>query len=126
MRRSCRVSFPQLGGSGLPALLSCVLLSFVIGLRAQAGPPFQTDDPTPVDHGHYEAYIFGGVDGTTAELDTISPGFEFNWGAILFAYGHSVAGQTENYAYLGLYKTWGKDKDKPETTTDRMRSAQQH
>jgi hypothetical protein len=29
---------------------------------------------------------------------------------LLFAYGHSVAGQTENYAYLGLYKTWGKDK----------------
>lgn len=29
---------------------------------------------------------------------------------LLFAYGHSVAGQTENYAYLGLYKTWGKDR----------------
>jgi hypothetical protein len=24
---------------------------------------------------------------------------------LLFAYGHSVAGQTENYGYLGLYKT---------------------
>jgi hypothetical protein len=29
---------------------------------------------------------------------------------LLFAYGHSVAGQTENYAYLGMYWTWGKDK----------------
>jgi hypothetical protein len=29
---------------------------------------------------------------------------------LLFCYGHSVAGQTENYAYLGLYWTWGKDK----------------
>jgi hypothetical protein len=29
---------------------------------------------------------------------------------LLFAYGHSVAGQTENYGYLGLYKTWGKDR----------------
>jgi hypothetical protein len=28
---------------------------------------------------------------------------------LLFAYGHSIAGQTENYAYLGLYWTWGKD-----------------
>jgi hypothetical protein len=28
----------------------------------------------------------------------------------LFCYGHSVAGQTENYAYVGLYWTWGKDK----------------
>jgi hypothetical protein len=26
---------------------------------------------------------------------------------LLFAYGHNVAGQTENYAYLGLYWTWG-------------------
>ena len=30
---------------------------------------------------------------------------------LLFAYGHSVAGQTENYGYLGLYETWG-NKDK--------------
>ncbi|MEO7141912.1 MAG: hypothetical protein ABI165_00240 [Bryobacteraceae bacterium] len=27
---------------------------------------------------------------------------------LLFCYGHTVAGQTENYAYLGLYWTWGK------------------
>jgi len=37
-----------------------------------------------------------------------SPGLQ-----LLFAYGHSIAGQTENYGYLGLYKTWGKDKGKP-------------
>jgi hypothetical protein len=52
------------------------------GLHAQAGPPFQTDDPTPVDLGHYEAYVFGGVDATTAELDSTRPAFEFNWGAM--------------------------------------------
>ncbi len=51
-------------------------------LSAQAGPPFQTDDPTPVDLGHYEAYIFGTVDGTPVEIDTTGPAFEFNWGAI--------------------------------------------
>jgi hypothetical protein len=27
----------------------------------------------------------------------------------LFCYGHSIAGQTENYAYAGMYWTWGKD-----------------
>jgi hypothetical protein len=32
----------------------------------------------------------------------------------LFSYGHSVAGQTENYAYVGMYWTWGKDKKKPD------------
>jgi hypothetical protein len=31
---------------------------------------------------------------------------------LLFSYGHSVAGEGENYAYLGLYKTWGKKDDK--------------
>jgi len=30
----------------------------------------------------------------------------------LFCYGHSVAGQTENYAYVGMYWTWGKDDKK--------------
>ncbi len=61
---------------------SFVWIALVAQTQAQAGPPFQTDDPTPVDLGHYEAYVFGTVDGTPAELDTISPGFEFNWGAI--------------------------------------------
>lgn len=51
-------------------------------LGAQAGPPFQTDDPTPVDYGHYEFYIFGTVDGTPAEIDSTGPAFEFNWGAV--------------------------------------------
>jgi hypothetical protein len=35
-------------------------------------------------------------------FDPRHPGFQF-----LFAYGHSVAGQTENYGYLALYWTWG-------------------
>jgi hypothetical protein len=271
-------------------LLLLILVFYGVRLWAQAGPPFQTDDPTPVDYGHYEAYIFGIVDATPVELDSVGPAFEFNWGAIpniqlhailpfgaiipsnnpiyapggqgpsaygltdmelgfkygfihqtkhrpqigsftmfeiptgsysrglgigkvwyklplwmakdigpwsldggagytvvpqtgyrnfpyggflvkrvvskklelsaevfsharegfaaaqteastmidaggyyhfkspglqlLFAYGHSIAGQTENYAYLGLYKTWGKDKGKPESATDARQSAQ--
>src|ERR1039458_6995084 len=44
------------------------------------------------------------------------PGEQF-----LFCYGHSVAGQTETYAYIGMYWTWGKDKDKPDTGTARLR-----
>jgi hypothetical protein len=51
-------------------------------LRAQAGPPFQTDDPTPVDLGHYEFYVFSTFDGTPVESDPVGPAFEFNWGAI--------------------------------------------
>ncbi len=35
------------------------------------------------------------------------PGFQ-----LLFAYGHTAFGQPENYAYLGLYWTWGKKPDR--------------
>lgn len=35
------------------------------------------------------------------------PGFQ-----LLFCYGYSVAGQSENYAYLGLYWTWGPKSKK--------------
>ena len=63
---------------------AALLLMLLVGGRAwgQAGPPFQTDDPTPVDLGHYEAYVFGQADGTPAEMDAVGPAFEFNWGAV--------------------------------------------
>lgn len=49
-----------------------------------------------------------------------SPGLQ-----LLFAYGHSIAGQTENYAYLGLYKTWGKDRGPDQkSAADAMQSTQ--
>ena len=35
------------------------------------GPPYQTDDPTPVDYKHFEAYIFGGVSGTPVAYGTL-------------------------------------------------------
>jgi hypothetical protein len=62
--------------------LSLLLILAAARLSAQAGPPFQTDDPTPVDLHHYEFYIFSTVDGTPAELDPTGPAFEFNWGAV--------------------------------------------
>jgi hypothetical protein len=43
------------------------------------------------------------------------PGEQF-----LFCYGHSIAGQTENYAYIGMYWTWGKDAPKDTTRLDWM------
>ena len=67
-----------------------LLLGFTLRLSAQAGPPFQTDDPTPVELGHYEAYIFGAVDGTPAEYDPVTPAFEFNWGAIPNVQLHAI------------------------------------
>jgi hypothetical protein len=40
----------------------------------------------------------------------------------LFCYGHSVAGQTENYAYVGMYWTWGKDKKNPDAANAWLRA----
>ena len=77
-------------GYGTKLTLSIFLLLAAPKLRAQAGPPFQTDDPTPVDLGHYEAYIFGGVGGTPAEIDPVGPAFEFNWGAIPNVQLHAI------------------------------------
>jgi len=76
--------------------INCIAEMFLLAvvatrlLSAQAGPPFQTDDPTPVDLGHYEAYIFGTVDGTPAEYDPVGPAFEFNWGALPNVQLHAI------------------------------------
>ena len=74
-----------------PSLILLFLLILAnTKLWAQAGPPFQTDDPTPVDLGHYEFYIFGTVDGTPVELDATGPAFEFNWGAVPNVQLHAI------------------------------------
>ena len=54
------------------------------------GPPFQTDDPVPVELHHYEFYIFGAVDGTPVEMDSSGPAFEFNWGALPRLQVHAI------------------------------------
>ena len=51
-----------------PAIL--LLCALAVSRAGAQGPPYQTDDPVPVDLHHYEFYIFGGVDGTTAEIDS--------------------------------------------------------
>ena len=69
-----------------------LLLSLVLAasrLWAQ-GPPYQTDDPVPVDLHHYEFYIFGGMDGTPAIITSTGPAFEFNWGAIPRVQLHAI------------------------------------
>ncbi len=54
------------------------------------GPPYQTDDPVPVDLHHYEFYIFGSADGTPVEMDSQGPAVEFNWGAVPRVQLHAI------------------------------------
>ena len=65
----------------LTAVIFVLVLLAGSSLWAQ-GPPYQTDDPVPVDLHHYEFYIFGSVDSTPVEVDSLGPAFEFNWGAL--------------------------------------------
>jgi hypothetical protein len=60
------------------ALFLLCLLTFS---NLWAGPPFQTDDPQPIDFRHYEFYQFGMVSSTPVETDPTGPALEFNWGA---------------------------------------------
>ncbi len=59
-----------------------ILLLMLVPVELWAGPPFQTDDPEPVDFRHYEFYQFGTVSSTPVETDPTGPAFEFNWGAV--------------------------------------------
>jgi hypothetical protein len=74
-----------------PVRLLGIAATFVfLSMPALAGPPFQTDDPEPIDFRHFEFYTFGSSDGTGLETDTISPGFEFNWGALPNVHLHII------------------------------------
>jgi len=69
---------------GVMAALVCISTS------ALAGPPFQTDDPEPIDYRNYEFYTFASSDGTPVETDTVGPAMEFNWGALPNVHLHII------------------------------------
>ncbi len=86
-----------------------VALLFLVALTGTKlwaqGPPYQTDDPVPVDLHHYEFYVFGAADGTPVEMDSTGPAFEFNWGALPRVQVHAilpwgVAAPRNNPVYL--------------------------
>ena len=76
---------------GTWAKVALILVCLFTASRVWAqGPPYQTDDPVPVDLHHYEFYIFGGLDGTPVVIGTTGPAFEFNWGAIPRVQLHAI------------------------------------
>jgi hypothetical protein len=71
--------------------LTLILIFLLAGSRLWAqGPPYQTDDPVPVDLHHYEFYIFGIADSTPVVATAAGPAFEFNWGAAPGVQIHAV------------------------------------
>jgi hypothetical protein len=65
------------------------LLLCLVSVPAWAGPPFQTDDPQPIDFRNYEFYTFANADGTRVEMDA-SGALEFNWGALPNVHLHII------------------------------------
>lgn len=87
--------------------IALLCLAIAPGLWSQ-GPPYQTDDPVPVDYGHYEFYIFGLTDSTPVVATSSGPAFEFNWGALpriqlhaVLPFGESAPSNSPVYAPAG-------------------------
>jgi hypothetical protein len=73
---SCRRRYGRLGLGRAMLVLVLVLL----GGPAVAGPPFLTDDPEPIDYGHWEFYTFSTLDRTGDGTGLQVPAFELNYG----------------------------------------------
>jgi hypothetical protein len=58
---------------------------------AWAGPPFRTDDPEPVELGHWEVYGFSTATHVKGDTAGIAPGIEVNYGALPELQLHVVA-----------------------------------
>ena len=84
--------------SGLAATLITVALTTI---PAHAGPPFQTDDPDPVDYRHFEMYAFELSDGTGKNAGgTVLevPSYEVNYGVVPNVQLHLVLPLTAVFA----------------------------
>ena len=58
---------------------------------ANAGPPFLTDDPEPVDYQHYEFYTFSQGTHVSGNTSGVGPAWEFNYGLIPNVQFHIIA-----------------------------------
>jgi hypothetical protein len=96
-----------LGTARCPAAILAGFLVFIIPLVALAGPPFLTDDPVPVDLGHFETYVFTQWDNTPGSGSTVAgPAVEFNWGFLPNLQFHVVA-PFENATVPGMPNAFG-------------------
>ena len=76
--------------SGLAALAALMTAA-----PAWAGPPFITDDPEPVDLGHWEVYAFSAGAIGPGDASGVGPSVEINYGAAPNLQLHAIA----NLAY---------------------------
>lgn len=70
-----------------------------------AGPPFVTDDPAPVDLGHWEVYGFSSAVRTKSETGGTLTGFDVNYGAVKNLHVHLLASLAFNSPSGGSTRT---------------------
>jgi hypothetical protein len=68
-----------------------LILLFVTGIKAYAGPPFDTDDPEPVDYLHWEFYLASMQHFQRDHTDATLPHIEVNYGVVPDVQLHIVA-----------------------------------
>jgi hypothetical protein len=71
--------------------VSCVVVSAALN-NAFAGPPFITDDPEPVELGHWEVCGFSAGASGHAHTTGLGPSLEVNYGAAQGLQLHFIGG----------------------------------
>jgi hypothetical protein len=74
-------------------LLICICAAVVAVTPARAGAPFRTDDPEPVDFGHFELDLFSLGTKTTGGWGGTAPGLEINYGVLPNVQLHAIVQQ---------------------------------
>jgi hypothetical protein len=78
--------------SVIPATLLACAAWLAAAAPAFAGPPFITDDPEPVDLGHWEVYGFSGGASGHGDTTGLGPSIEVNYGAAPDLQLHLIGG----------------------------------
>jgi hypothetical protein len=66
----------------LQKIVLAAILFFLLSASSLAGPPFRTDDPTPVDYHHGEFYLFSTGTHDAEGTSGVGPAVEFNYGIL--------------------------------------------
>ncbi|HUZ32281.1 MAG TPA: hypothetical protein VMV19_09310 [Xanthobacteraceae bacterium] len=70
--------------------IAAAVLAIIAG-KADAGPPFQTDDPEPVPYQHFELYTFSIGTAVRGDTQGEAPAWEFNYGLVPNGQIHIIA-----------------------------------
>jgi hypothetical protein len=75
-----------------------IILSIIFPIRIWAGPPFETDDPEPVDYLHWEFYLSSIMEFQPEESNLTLPHIEINYGVIPNVQIHFLAPMVYNHS----------------------------